>query len=78
MSAVEPPPSEEAPAYTKVRQRRDDGTLSSLCMIVCDEGWRTTILCSGVYERDADFLLELLGRTSRLPSVRERAAGDPQ
>ena len=70
MKADEQAPSEEAPVYRKVYDRRDDGTRSSLCMITCDEGWRSTILCSGVYERDADFLLSLLGRKSRLPSLR--------
>lgn len=54
-----PPPTEAAPAYRKVRHD------NNLWLITCDEGWRSTVLCSGMYEDDADWLLTLLGRTSR-------------
>lgn len=55
----EPPASEESPLYRKVKQSR------GLFLIVCDEGWRASVLCSGMYENDADFVLRLLGRESR-------------
>jgi hypothetical protein len=64
--AVTPGPSEEAPVYAKVRQMGDDSTPSrNLWCITVDEGWKSSILCSDMYERDADFLLSVLGRTPR-------------
>jgi len=45
--------------YRKVKQAR------ALFLITCDEGWRSTVLCSGMYENDADWLLGLLGRKPR-------------
>lgn len=68
MSGIVPgtPPaaSEEAPVYRKVRHEASPAA-SSLWLIECNEGWRSTVLCSGMYEADADFLLTLLGRTPR-------------
>ena len=61
MKADEQAPSEEAPVYRKVYDRRDDGTRSSLCMITCDEGWRSLIVCTDMYEHVADWLLDLIG-----------------
>lgn len=60
------PPSTEAPVYRKVQE--NNSTATKRYMIVCDEGWRLSILCTGMYERAADFLLEVLGRRSCLPS----------
>jgi hypothetical protein len=60
MTQAATPPSEEAPVYSKVL-----GEHSNLWMITYDEGWRSSILCTGMYERDADWLLSLLGRTPR-------------
>jgi hypothetical protein len=54
--------SEEAPLYAMVRQ---GGAKSSLWMITWNEGWRSGILCSGMYTDDARFLLRLLGRRPR-------------
>ena len=47
--------SEETPKYRKVRENR--GTATPLFMVICDEGWRETIVCSGMYERVADWLI---------------------
>lgn len=54
-----PPASEEAPVYAKVQHG------NNLWLITYNEGWRSGILCSDMYESDADFLLSVLGRTSR-------------
>lgn len=55
------PASEEAPVYARVPQSHG----STLWMITWDEGWRSGILCSSMYEADADFLLTVLGRKPR-------------
>lgn len=52
------PPSTEAPLYRKMRQ--DD--TANLWMITCDEGWRSLIVCTDMYEHTADWLLGLIGR----------------
>lgn len=57
------PPSEKAPVYRKVRHG------GGLWLIECNEGWRSTVLCSGMYEAEADFLLSLLGRRPRRPQA---------
>jgi hypothetical protein len=53
------PASSEKPVYKKVSVKPD----SNLFMIICDEGWRTLIVCDNVYENVADWLLDILGRT---------------
>lgn len=49
--------SPEAPEYRKQRQQ-SPGT--QMYMIIVDEGWRTWILCTDMYEWAADGLLEVL------------------
>ncbi len=51
---------QDAPIYKKVRH--DEDTATKLFFIVCDEGWRETILCEKMYEWAADWLLILLDR----------------
>jgi hypothetical protein len=51
------PASPEAPVYRKVAQ----GDGHSMWMITCDEGWRSLIVCTDMYEHVADWLLDLLG-----------------
>ena len=58
---AELPASEEAPVYRKLHQ---DGT-TNFWMITCDEGWRSSILCTDMHEADADWLLLVLGRKPR-------------
>ena len=48
--------STEKPEYRKQHQ---DGTMS-FWIIVVDEGWRTWILCTDMYEWAADGLLKIL------------------
>lgn len=54
------PPSTEAPVYLKVAQ--NDGAATQRFMILCDEGWRLSIVCAGMYGWAADWLLPILGR----------------
>lgn len=58
---TESPPSPEQPVYRKMHQG-DDGKATSMFMITCDEGWRSSIVCADVYEHVADWLLGILGR----------------
>jgi hypothetical protein len=53
----EPPASDTMPKYSK--QQHDKG---NLWFIICDEGWRTYIVCDNMYQRHADQLLHILGR----------------
>jgi hypothetical protein len=50
--------TEENPKYRKVES--SDATATKLFFIVCDEGWRESILCSGMYEWAADWLVQQL------------------
>ena len=49
-------PSEERPIYSKVEE--DTHKATKTFMVVCDEGWRESIVCSGMYEWVADWLIE--------------------
>lgn len=64
MTDREPPASPDAPVYAKLRnpQRR-------LWVIRWDEGEESGILCTGMSETDADFLVSVLGRTPRRQSA---------
>jgi hypothetical protein len=55
-----PEPSEERPVYRKVAHEENSAT--QRYMIVCDEGWRESIVCEGMYEWAADWLLNVIGR----------------
>lgn len=46
----------EEPYYFKVEQRPDQGT--QLYMIICDEGWRSVVVCNNMYESVADWLID--------------------
>lgn len=48
--------SEEKPQYRKFRQ--DDNAATPHFGIVCDEGWKQSIVCTGMYEWAADWLIE--------------------
>lgn len=56
-----------APIYRKVRGNGSSTT--QLYFIVCDEGWRDSIVCSGMYEWTANWLLEVLARKPFAPEV---------
>jgi hypothetical protein len=50
------PASPESPVYAKRRQP-DTG---NFWMITCDEGWRSLIVCTDMYENVADWLLGII------------------
>lgn len=53
--------SADRPQYKKLHQsERPDRAGTSLYMIIVDEGWRTWILCTDMYDWAADDLLEIL------------------
>jgi hypothetical protein len=51
-------PTPANPRYETVREEHTEGT--QLYMITVDEGWRSTIVCGGMYEWAADWLVEQL------------------
>jgi hypothetical protein len=55
------------PIYKKVKIPHG---ATQLYMITCDEGWRSSIVCDGMYEWAADWLLEILGRRPFAPKQR--------
>lgn len=48
----------EHPVYRRVLDLNSGAT--PIYLIVCDEGWRESIVCSGMYDWAADWLLSLL------------------
>jgi hypothetical protein len=46
------------PVYRKVEEGK--GGATKTYMIVCDEGWRESIVCTGMYEWAADWLLSII------------------
>lgn len=55
---VLPEPNPERPRYTKVLYKGPPEHATPLWLISCDEGWRQSIVCEGMYEYAADWLLE--------------------
>lgn len=52
----------QSPVYRAVLEA--DSMATKRYMIVCDEGWRESIVCEGMYRWAADWLVEILqGRT---------------
>jgi hypothetical protein len=49
-----------APIYRKIAQ--DNSGATTMYMITCDEGWRSSIVCCDMYEQVADWLLGIVGR----------------
>lgn len=64
---MSPDATPERPLYRKLRE---EGGATSTFMITCDEGWRTSIVCTGMYEWAADWLLTVLGHQPYAPSSR--------
>lgn len=57
----------ERPAYRKQRQ---DALPGPRYMIICDEGWRSSIVANDMYEWAADWLLTVLGNRPYAPEGR--------
>lgn len=55
----------EAPIYTIMEQ--DDGHATRRYMIICDEGWRRSIVCENMYRWAAEWLINKLGRAPYAP-----------
>lgn len=67
-------PSEEKPFYRKVRE---NGT-SNLFLVSVDEGWRVQLMCSGMYEWAADWLIrQVQGKPYARPVSVEQATQVP-
>ena len=66
-------PSEARPLYAKLRERLG----SNLFMITCDEGWRSSILATGMYEPVADWLISKV-QGLPLPHTPERETMDAE
>lgn len=68
MRRERPEASPEKPQYRKQRQDDDKSSrmATNLFMIVVDEGWRSWILCTGMYEWAADGLLEVLRSSGKV------------
>lgn len=58
-------PTPAAPIYKTMEQ--DDDYATKRYMIVCDEGWRTSIVCENMYRWVAEWMVNLLGRTPYAP-----------
>ena len=52
-------PTREHPVYAMVLE--DTGDATDRYMITCCEGWRTMIVCEGMYKWAAEWLLGVLG-----------------
>lgn len=65
-------PTPENPVYRRVRQEGDGAT--RLYMVTCDEGWRSSIVCAGMYEWAAEWLAGVLGRQPYAPGARPGAS----
>lgn len=70
--------TEVAPVYRKVPDI--DSGATTLFFIVCDEGWRESIVCERMYEWAADWLLTVLEGEPYAPNERPgraAAGGEP-
>jgi hypothetical protein len=50
----------EQPFYEAVKQTSEPGDHTDFWMISCDEGWRTSIVCTDMYRWAADWLVNLI------------------
>lgn len=63
-------PTPECPEYRKVAQDKTNPESTQLWLIVCDEGWRQSIVCTDMYDWAADWLLTVLGTQPYAPKGR--------
>lgn len=66
-------PTEQRPNYYKVRERIG----SNLFMVMCDEGWRVSVLATGMWERVADWIIASV-QGQPMPHIPERETLDLQ
>lgn len=48
----------ESPVYRKMQH--DNGAATKTFFIICDEGWRESIVCGDMYEWAADWLISVI------------------
>ena len=48
--------TEDTPVYTKLPH--DDGAATQMFFILCDEGWRQSVICDHLFGWAADWLIE--------------------
>lgn len=60
----------ERPVYRKVLYKGPPEHATKLYQIHCDEGWRISIVCEGMYEWAADWLLEEIQGKRFAPKAR--------
>lgn len=58
------------PEYRKVEEGKGGATRTF--MIVCDEGWRESIVCTGMYEWAADWLVAIIQSRPYAPETRSK------
>lgn len=61
----------DSPIYHKVEE--DKGGATKTYMIVCNEGWRESIVCCSMYDWVADWLLSIVQSRPFAPEVRPGA-----
>lgn len=69
----QPEPNMTRPLYKKVRENVG----SNMFMITCDEGWRQSIIATGMYEPVADWLISKV-QGQPMPHTPEREFLDHQ
>lgn len=72
LTSEKPEPSVEVPRYFKVLYKQPPEHATPLWLISCDEGWRQSIVCEGMYEWAADWLLEQIQGKPFAPMTREK------
>ncbi len=59
----------ERPVYSKVPDA--DSGATQMWIVRCDEGWRESIVCEGMYEWAADWLIEQIQGRPFAPEARK-------
>jgi hypothetical protein len=61
-------PTTEHPVYSRVAH--DEGSATVRYMVICDEGWRQSIVCEGMYDWAAHWLIGQLQGKPYAPAGR--------
>jgi hypothetical protein len=65
-------PRVDRPIYTKFAQDKPNPEGTQLYGISCNEGWRESIVCTGMFGWAADWLLEVLGHQPYASDAKRR------
>lgn len=66
-------PTPEYPLYEVVPQVDEDGA-TKFFMVTCNEGWRSSIVCTDMYEWTARWLVDQIQGRPFAPAQRAKAA----